>query len=146
MLFGLGKDTIKVPKNILDQMIEHAKESYPNECCGILIGSTMKQRCVLYVHRAENTNKERAKDRYVIHPSEIFLMDKEARSQGAEIVGFYHSHPDHPDKPSATDRELGQAGYSYIILSVNKGTNVSVRSWTFHEEDAPFKEEKIKLT
>ncbi|MBI5454867.1 MAG: M67 family metallopeptidase [Deltaproteobacteria bacterium] len=141
-----GKGTIKISQAIYDQIVQHAKDSYPDECCGILIGSTMRARCVLYIHQTVNTNRERSKDRYIIDPREIYLMDKEAKAQGAEIVGFYHSHPDHPDKPSATDREWGQAGYSYMIASVNGGKDVSVRSWIFHDENDPFKEEKIKLT
>lgn len=145
MLFGLVKPTVTIHKAIYDQIIEHAKESYPNECCGIIIGSTMKGKVVLYVQQATNTNKERSKDRFIIDPREIFLMDREAKAQGAEIVGFYHSHPDHPDKPSPTDREWGHLGYSYFIVSVMGGKDTSMKSWTLEDEGGEFKEEKIKI-
>ncbi|MFQ5737204.1 MAG: Mov34/MPN/PAD-1 family protein [Thermodesulfobacteriota bacterium] len=148
MFLGIGKkkkNSLAISRDIYDQIVEHAKEAYPNECCGILIGSYMKGKKVLYVHRAENTNTERAKDRYIISPTEIYLIDREARSQSLDIVGFYHSHPDHPSEPSQTDREWGQPKYSYIIVSVKNGTEVAARCWTFEDEDAPFKEEKLNI-
>jgi proteasome lid subunit RPN8/RPN11 len=147
MVFGLikKKNSVALTRDIYDQIIEHAKSSYPNECCGIMIGSNMKGKKILYVHRTENTNTERARDRYIISPTEIFLMDREARSQGLDIIGFYHSHPDHPNVPSETDREWGQPKYSYMIVSVNNGKEAEARCWSFDDENAPFKEEKIEI-
>ncbi|MEK7772876.1 MAG: M67 family metallopeptidase [Deltaproteobacteria bacterium] len=143
--FGIFKTAINVPRGVYEEIIAHAKESYPNECCGVLIGATYKDKRVFEVQRANNANTERANDRYIIEPGELNFIDKVARTQGLDVVGFYHSHPDHPDKPSQTDRELGQPGYSYIIVSVKKGKDVSLRSWIFEEADEPFKEEKIKV-
>ncbi|GMR04997.1 MAG: M67 family metallopeptidase [Thermodesulfobacteriota bacterium] len=140
------KKNLKVTKEAYEVMIEHAKESYPEECCGILIGNTMTERKIFYVQKSININKERASDRYIIDPMEINLADKEARSQSLELMGFYHSHPDHPDRPSEYDRNMGQAGYSYIIISVKGGTDVSVKSWSFNNEDEPFKEEGLKVS
>lgn len=143
---GLGKKkTLGITRDIFDQIIEHAKDSYPDECCGIMIGTDMKGKKVLYVHRAENTNTERSKDRYIISPTEIFLMDKEARGQGLDIVGFYHSHPDHPNEPSQTDREWGQPKYSYVIVSVKGGETAEARCWTFDDDKSPFREEKLEI-
>lgn len=142
---GLGKSVIHISKAVYEEIINHAKESYPHECCGVLIGSTFETRKIFESQRAENSNKERAHDRYIIDPGELNLIDKIARSQGMDVMGFYHSHPDHPDKPSATDREWGQPGYSYFIISVKGGKDVSVRSWMIDGEDGPFKEEKIKI-
>lgn len=139
------KKSIKLTKEAYEHIVEHAKETYPNECCGVLIGNSMTEKKVFYSQRGTNLNKERAFDRYVMDPREINLADKEARSQSLELMGFYHSHPDHPDRPSEYDREMGQAGYSYIIVSVNKGTDVSVKSWSFNNDDEPFKEEAIKI-
>ncbi len=142
---GLGKKTLDISQSAYDQILEHARDAYPHECCGILVGSTMQGTKVMYVHRAENTNKERANDRYKIDPREFNMIDREARMQSLDILGFYHSHPDHPDKPSSTDREDGQPGYSYIIVSVNKGKDTSIKCWSFEEENEPFKEIKIKI-
>ncbi|TAN59997.1 M67 family peptidase [bacterium] len=145
MFFFGKKSTISIPTPIYDQIIEHAKDEYPHECCGVLVGNNMGGvRKVFEAHRVANTNKERAHDRYVIEPLEINIIDKCARATGLEVIGFYHSHPDHPDRPSEFDREMGQPGYSYFIVAVKGGKEVSVKSWIFTEDNEPFKEEAIK--
>ncbi|MBE7413963.1 MAG: M67 family metallopeptidase [Deltaproteobacteria bacterium] len=111
----------------------------------MLVGATYTARRIFESQRANNVNTERAHDRYIIDPKELNLIDKIARSQGMDVMGFYHSHPDHPDKPSETDREWGQPGYSYFIISVKGGKDVSVRSWMIEDEKGPFKEESIKI-
>ena len=147
MFFFGKKSTVNVPSRVYGQIIEHAKEAYPHECCGVLVGNIMGNvRKLFESYRAANINTERANDRYVIDPKEINIIDKTARVEGLEIMGFYHSHPDHPDRPSQFDREMGQPGWSYIIVSVNKGTDVSVKSWIFTEDKEPYKEEAIKVT
>lgn len=143
--FGLGKSVLNISKSVYDEILTHARESYPNECCGVIVGTDYGSRKVFDSHRAKNISTERAHDRYIIDAGELNLIDKIARTQGMDVMGFYHSHPDHPDKPSATDREWGQPGYSYIIVSVKKGTEVSARSWMIDGETGPFEEEKIKL-
>lgn len=146
MLFGLGaKNSLHMPQTVYDEIIAHAKDSYPNECCGVLVGGCYKGRRVFECHRVTNINIDRAMDRYVIDPKELNLIDKMSRVQGMDIVGFYHSHPDHPAKPSETDREWGQPGYSYVIVSVKGGKEVQVRSWSFDHESEPFSEEKLRV-
>lgn len=144
-LFGLVKNVLYVPQGVYEEMVNHSKESYPHECCGVLVGSALKDKRVFESHRMENTNTERAHDRFIIDPKELNFIDKTSRAQGLEILGFYHSHPDHPDKPSATDREWGHPGYSYVIISVHKGKDCSARCWAIEEDDGPFKEEKLKI-
>ncbi|MBI5561260.1 MAG: M67 family metallopeptidase [Deltaproteobacteria bacterium] len=144
-MFFFDKSILHIQKAIYGQMLAHAEEAYPNECCGILVGSALKDKRVMSFERAANVNAERAKDRYIIDPREIYAVDREARAQGMDILGFYHSHPDHPDRPSEFDREWGQPGYSYVIISVKSGKTVSVKCWMFEEENAPFKEEKRKV-
>ncbi len=139
------KKVLKVANNAYEQMVEHAKSAYPEECCGAMVGYVMGGRKVFNVERLTNTNTERAHDRYVIDPHELYLIDKVARTQGCEVIGFYHSHPDHPDQPSEFDREMGQLDYSYVIVAVQGGTEVSVKSWIFTKEGAPFSEEKIEM-
>lgn len=145
MFFFGKKPSINVPKRVYDDIIAHAKEAYPEECCGVLVGNVMGGRKLFESHRASNANTERARDRYIIDPREINVIDKTARVEGLDIIGFYHSHPDHPDRPSQFDREMGQAGYSYFIVSVSKGAEVSLKSWVFEEDGEPFKEEAIKV-
>ena len=136
--FGLGKSVVHISKTVYEEILNHAKESYPHECCGVLVGGIFQDRKIFESHRATNAN--------TIDANELNLIDKMARSQGLDVIGFYHSHPDHPDKPSATDREWAQHGYSYFIISVQGGKETSVKSWAIEDETGPFREEKIKLT
>ena len=135
-----------ISKTVYEEILNHAKESYPHECCGVLVGGIFQDRKIFESHRATNAHTDRAPDRSLIHAQELNLIDKMARSQGLDVIGFYHSHPDHPDKPSATDREWAQHGYSYFIISVQGGKETSVKSWAIEDETGPFREEKIKLT
>ncbi|MBI5809913.1 MAG: M67 family metallopeptidase [Deltaproteobacteria bacterium] len=144
MFFFNKKGEIKIPKNIYDEMLAHAKDEYPNECCGVLVGNP-DGKIVFESHRVRNINTERTVDRYDIDPREVNLIDRGARSQSLDIIGFYHSHPDHPDRPSQYDRDMGQPEYSYVIISINKGVDISVKSWSFQKENEPFKEEILKV-
>ncbi|MBI5048282.1 MAG: M67 family metallopeptidase [Deltaproteobacteria bacterium] len=130
------------PKNIYHEIIGHAKLAYPYECCGALIGKGKK---VVNCRLMENINKERANDRYEINPKELLQVEKEASLNGLEIIGFYHSHPDHPDRPSSFDRERAWPLYSYVIISVQNGKTASVKSWTFEDEKEAFREEEIVI-
>jgi proteasome lid subunit RPN8/RPN11 len=145
MLSFLKKGSVSIPRSVYDEIIAHATDSYPEECCGYLLGNTFKTKKVFYMERGTNKNTERARDRYIIDPMEMNMMDKQARVQALDIIGFYHSHPDHPDRPSEFDREMGQAGYSYLIVSVKDGKETSARSWIFEDENEPFREESVKI-
>ena len=145
-LFGFGKTAVHISRSVYEEILNHARESYPNECCGVLVGANYGgERKIFESHRATNANTDRAHDRYIIEANEFNLIDKMARIQSMDIMGFYHSHPDHPDKPSETDRQEGQTGYSYIIISVKGGKDTSMRSWMIEEDTSPFTEEKIKV-
>jgi proteasome lid subunit RPN8/RPN11 len=136
---------IHISKDVYDEILAHAKESYPGECCGVLVGKPASDPTIVRAYRADNTNTERSRDRYEIDPEALFRIDREVRGEGHDILGFYHSHPDHPDTPSDFDRERGQAGYSYLIVAVQGGRETTVRSWAFEEEGEPFVEEEIKV-
>ncbi|MBU6390831.1 MAG: M67 family metallopeptidase [Planctomycetota bacterium] len=121
------------------------KKSYPLECCGLLIGANTSEKKVFEVRPTKNWNVERAHDRYVIDSKEFNKIDKETRKKGLQIIGIYHSHPDHPAMPSAYDTEHAWAGYSYMIAAIEKGEKIEVRSWIFNEEKKQFEEEKISV-
>ncbi len=145
MFLNFNKNCLHIPRQVYDEVLSHAEQSYPHECCGVLVGSALKDRRVFAAHTATNVNVERAKDRYDIDPKEILMIDRQARAEGLDILGFYHSHPDHPDRPSEFDRERGQPGYSYVIISVKNGKTASVKCWAFDDVNDPFKEEKLKI-
>lgn len=134
-------------KGIYNEIVAHAKETYPYEACGVLVGSERSEvsKNILKSYRMENINKERANDRYEIDPKDLLRIEKETASLGLEVLGFYHSHPDHPPRPSSFDAERAWPLYSYLIVSVFNGSDISVRSWTFEEEGGLFREEEIKI-
>jgi proteasome lid subunit RPN8/RPN11 len=135
---------------VYDLIRAHGEETYPNECCGALLGSpaTAGWRVVASV-RAGNTRTDSAHNRYSIAPVELVGIEREARRQGLEIAGFYHSHPDHPAQWSSTDlAEAHWLGCSYVITSVAKGKADITNS--FHlagasEEEKSFVQQAIRV-
>ena len=121
------------------------KKSYPLECCGLLIGTNTSEKKVVEVRPVQNKNTERTHDRYEIEGREFAKIDKEATKNCLQIIGIYHSHPDHPALPSVYDTEHAWAGYSYMIAAIEKGEKIEVRSWVFNEEKKQFEEEKISV-
>ena len=129
---------------------QHAEQAYPEECCGILVGSIVGGE--RHVHRSvpcQNLRVSEAHNRYEIDPAELIRVQREARESGMEIVGFYHSHPDHPAQPSRTDLEHAHwIGCSYVITSVQEGKACDTRSFLLRgirEEDKSFAEEDLLL-
>jgi proteasome lid subunit RPN8/RPN11 len=106
---------------LYDQLRAHGEETYPNECCGIMLGRFDDEGThVATLIRAGNTRTDSAHNRYHIAPQELIAAQRQARQQGLDIVGFYHSHPDHPAQWSPTDfAEAHWFGCSYVITSVN---------------------------
>ncbi|HIP43615.1 MAG TPA: M67 family peptidase [Aquifex aeolicus] len=135
---------LKLKEEALDKMIKQAKRDYPYETCGLLIGKVNgDERIVLEAFETPNVNPDRKHDRYEIAPKDYMKAEDYAMSKGLEIVGVYHSHPDHPDRPSEFDLKRAFPEFSYIILSVQKGKVVSFRSWELKGEK--FEEEKLEV-
>lgn len=128
----------------------HAEDAYPLECCGILIGTfDADDRAVHAVVRCTNTAAGSRQTTYDIDPRELIRAQRDARERGLEIVGFYHSHPDHPARPSPTDLEQAHwIGCSYVIASVLSGRTSETKSFLLDgtvEEDKHFINEEIEL-
>jgi proteasome lid subunit RPN8/RPN11 len=135
----------------------HGEETYPNECCGVLLGKNIPTEGnsgppTNHVHqlvRAGNTRTDSAHNRYHIAPQELVKIQRQARGLSLDIVGFYHSHPDHPAQWSPTDfAEAHWLSCSYIITSVEKGKAVLTNSFqlTGTEEDSKkFEDEPIQI-
>ena len=129
----------------------HGEETYPHECCGVLLGKNEagKGNRVHQLVRAGNTRTDSAHNRYNIAPQELVKIQRQARALGLDIVGFYHSHPDHPAQWSPTDfAEAHWLACSYIITSVENGkaslTNSFLLTGTT-EEDKKFEDEAIEI-
>lgn len=128
----------------------HGEETYPHECCGALLGnSTPEGWQVTVASLAGNTRTDSAHNRYQIAPLELVKIERDARSQGLEIAGFYHSHPDHPAQWSQTDfAEAHWLGCSYVITAVAQGKAVVTNSFLLAgatEEDKRFEFEEIQI-
>jgi len=122
----------------------HAMASYPDECCGVLIGRALDDSTV--VERLLSVGNERQDsrhNRYLISPETVLAAQKEARALGLDIVGYYHSHPDHPARPSDFDREHAWPWVSYLIVSLEGRRVVDTRSWRLNDDRASFDEEVI---
>ena len=136
-----------------EQALEaHARSGYPHEVCGLLVGRIEMPggaRRVLEARQAANLNRERAADRYDLDPADYLRIENEARARRLEVLGVYHSHPDHPSRPSETDRlraeEIWQEAesWSYLILEVAGGVLASRRSWVLRNR--VFEEEEIRV-
>ena len=143
---------IELSPDDLARIRAHGEAIYPEECCGILVGRAEKDAdgngsVLARVERlvgAENEREdENRHNRYLIPPEVILRTEREARADGLDVVGYYHSHPDHPSRPSDFDRDHAWPGYSYVIVSVREGRARDERSWRLSDDRSRFDEEPI---
>jgi proteasome lid subunit RPN8/RPN11 len=142
--------TLRIPSTVYDEIRTHGEQTYPHECCGVLLGRPSDGGWTIQsAVRAGNIRTDSPHNRYQIAPLELVKIERNTRSQGLEIAGFYHSHPDHPAQWSSTDlAEAHWLGCSYVITEVAKGKAAATNS--FHlagatEEDKHFKAEPIQI-
>jgi proteasome lid subunit RPN8/RPN11 len=129
----------------LEAIGRHGEATFPEECCGFLIGHTREETTVVErLLPVENERQDSRHNRYVIEPETVLKAHKEARAAGADVVGYYHSHPDHPSRPSDFDREHAWPGLSYLIVSVMKGRVADARSWRLADDRERFEEEILE--
>ena|ERR1700761_6848252 len=141
---------LRTTQAILDSIRAHGEEAYPSESCGVLLADpTLKGRRLVAAVRAGNASTDSAHNRYSISPLELIKIEREARQQGLEIAGFYHSHPDHPAQWSATDfAEAHWLGCSYMITAVAQGKATITHSFLLtgsNEEEKRFELETIAI-
>ncbi len=129
-----------------DAMRAHGEQDYPHECCGLLIGRFLEdgRKVVSEIYPISNAREEAAKrNRFLIRPDELLRGERHARTRELEVLGFYHSHPDAQAVPSQCDQDHAWPTYSYVIVSVGKGTAQDVRSWELQPDRSRFDEEEI---
>jgi proteasome lid subunit RPN8/RPN11 len=134
---------------VLGELRRHGEDAYPHECCGVLLGRFERgDRAAEALVRCGNGRPDSPANRYAIDPREILAAERGARARGQEIVGFYHSHPDHPARWSPTDlAEAHWIGCSYVITRVAAGRAEATRSFVLlgtGEEDKRFDEEEVR--
>ena len=141
---------LKLSESIYNAMRKHGEETYPHECCGVLLGRSQDDvNTVEDAVRAGNTRTDSAHNRYHIAPQELVKIQRQGRERGLDIVGFYHSHPDHPAQWSKTDfAEAHWLGCSYVITAVVNGVAQQTNSFLLRgtsEDDKSFEDETIQV-
>jgi proteasome lid subunit RPN8/RPN11 len=154
--------TLKLSQQQLDAIRQHGARDYPSECCGVLLGKANGfEKEVTEVVPLKNLRHDPARaqellpvddpkwetdrNRFLIDPREQLRVEKYARARGLEVLGYYHSHPDHPARPSQYDREYAWPWYSYLILSVEQGIANDLTCWVLAEDRSDFELEPVAI-
>ena len=119
---------------------DHGRDAYPNECCGALLG---RDGVVVETFALPNTTEEGPRRRFLVRPSDYRAAEGRATAGGHELLGFYHSHPDHPARPSQYDLDHAWPSFSYIIISVREGEPGALTSWRLREDRTQFDPEDV---
>jgi proteasome lid subunit RPN8/RPN11 len=135
---------VKIARAAMEEIRSHGAEGYPHEICGVMIGPR-GDKTVSEVRRARNMVVERARDRYEIDPRDHIRIQREADAEGMDIVGYYHSHPDHPAQASRFDTERAWSGYVYLIVAVHEGTSVDANAFVADKDGGPFRTEPLEV-
>jgi proteasome lid subunit RPN8/RPN11 len=136
---------VKIAKTAFEALKSHGAEGYPHEICGILVGPR-GGRTATDAKRARNIIVDRARDRYEIDPLDHIRIQREADEDGQDILGYYHSHPDHPAQASQFDTERAWAGYVYVIVAVHDGKPVDANAFVADRDGGPFHSEPLEVT
>ncbi len=126
------------------QIRRHGEQEFPHECCGVILGDLDQDvRIVRELRPLSNVHEDGHERRYLVSPDEMFALMREERKTGRKILGFYHSHPNHPAQPSIYDRDWASPWYTYIIVSVQDGTSDVMTAWRLEEDRESFMAEEI---
>ncbi len=142
---------VVVPEALLREMRAHARETYPDECCGFLVAEPDPTdegaaRTVVEVHRASNDFEGERRRRFVIRPEELRDAERSVEPTGRVIGGFYHSHPDHPARPSSFDQEHAWPWYTYLVLSTTAQDVPAVGAFELDGESGTFREVPLRTS
>jgi proteasome lid subunit RPN8/RPN11 len=137
---------LKIQDALVRKIHAHGVETYPHECCGALLGRDDDAgREILALLPLANRRDDSPRNRFEVTPDDVRLAEKTARGKGIDLIGWYHSHPDAPARPSEFDREHAWPWYSYIIVSVQKGEPKDTTSWRLHDDRAAYDPEAIEI-
>jgi proteasome lid subunit RPN8/RPN11 len=139
---------LEIPQNILTKIYAHGESAYPEEGAGLLLGtySKLERRVHTIVPLTNAREPETRHNRYLITPQDMLEGENIAARLGVDVIGVFHSHPDHPNQPSEFDREWAMPWFTYLITSVEKGRAVESKAWRLTDDRAGFEEEQIKVT
>ncbi len=143
---------MRIKQALVEKMLAHARSGYPLEACGMFVGrppAGASRAVVEDVVPVENRETEKPRVRYAIAPEDHIRIDREARARGLEILGYFHSHPDHPARPSETDRQRAadtlSDGVIHVVVGVEKGEKATPTAWVFRDATQSFEEEPFEI-
>ncbi len=138
---------LEIPKTIQQAIDAHGEAAYPEEGAGLLLGRVVNgHKQVVRILPLENAREASARhNRYLLAPEDYLRGEEEAARQGLDVLGIFHSHPDHPNRPSDFDRDWALPWFSYLITSVESGQATGSRSWLLREDRSGFDEEKLEI-
>jgi proteasome lid subunit RPN8/RPN11 len=137
---------LRMSPALADAIRRHAEQAYPHECCGALLGRDgARGREVTATLPVPNQRRgQAARRRFLITADDYRALEREARARDLDIVGFYHSHPDHPARPSDYDRDHALPWYAYVIVSVQAGRGADMACWVLDDDRGDFSREVIE--
>ena len=153
---------LRLDEHHLNLIRQHGARDYPSECCGILLGKgegDVKHVAEIVALKnlrhdpsraqellpVDDPGRETERNRFLIDPFDQLRVEKDARARDLEVLGYYHSHPDHPARPSIYDREHAWPWYSYIIVSVVRGIAKDLTCWVLAEDRGMFQPEELEV-
>jgi proteasome lid subunit RPN8/RPN11 len=142
---------LSISNQLADKIRAHGVETYPHECCGALLGRDLDildenfSREVLDFFPLVNRRDDSPRNRFSVTSEDVLAAEKFAREQNMDVIGWYHSHPDHPARPSEYDRDHAWPWYSYIIVSVHQGEPKDMTSWRLNDDRVEFLPEGIEI-
>lgn len=137
---------ICVSEELAEKIRAHGAATFPHECCGALLGRDEPSREVFSLFPLVNRRDDSPRNRFSVTAEDVLEAEKAACAQSLEVVGWYHSHPDHPALPSEYDRDHAWPWYSYIIVSVHSGAPKDMTSWRLKDDRSGFDGETIQAT
>jgi proteasome lid subunit RPN8/RPN11 len=142
----LRASTLKIGEDLVQRIHAHGVETYPHECCGALLGRDADaSRELVDLLPLANRRNDSPRNRFELAPDDVRMAEKTAREQRLELLGWYHSHPDAPARPSEFDREHAWPWYSYIIVSVEKSEARDMTSWRLQDDRSAYDMEAIEI-
>jgi proteasome lid subunit RPN8/RPN11 len=141
---------VHLPEKLLSEIRAHAREAYPEECCGFLIGPAnepeqIAERTILALERAGNEFEGERRRRFLIPPEELRILERRLEKTGQVVVGFYHSHPDHPARPSRFDQDHAWPWYSYLVMAVTASDTPAIGAFELEPDSATFHEVPLSV-
>jgi proteasome lid subunit RPN8/RPN11 len=136
--------SVQLSPRVVDTIRRHASATYPHECCGALIGAADNGLVeIVDATELDNVTSEGPRRRFLVSAADYRQSEARARELGAELLGFYHSHPDHPAEPSQYDLDHAWPNFSYVIVAVAAGETGDLRSWRLRPDRSAFEEETL---